>query len=179
MDRCLVRWLLSAVAIIACVESHGSPADFDFIGSSHWAQSYRQTCENPPTRYHENPSLLCYRRFVRLSPVDIEVLSRFPLLLHYHKLITADNARSFVRMAEARTITEQLVVQDDNPKIHQTHDSRRANGTWMRHEEEGIVRTLYRQVQERLALNLRAAEDWQVLRLYWSPSRAFYDKYSF
>lgn len=162
MDRGFAACMLTAAAIITNVNSHGSPADFEFIGSNHWAENYRKTCENPPTRYHENPGLLCYRRFSLLSPVHIEVLNVYPLLLHYHKLITDQNARAFVRMAEQKTITEQLVVQDDNPSKHRTHDSRRANGTWMQHEENAVVKMLYRQVQERLALNLRAAEEWQV-----------------
>lgn len=170
MDRwaIMLRWLLAAATVIASVNGHGTPADFDFVGSNHWAQLYRQTCENPPTRYHANPALLCYRRFVHLSPVHIEVLSTFPILLHYHSFITAENAREFVRVAEAKTISEQMVVQDNNPTLHQTHDSRRANGTWIRHEEEGIVKTLYRQAQERLALNFKAAEEWQVLLLNFS-----------
>ncbi|CAJ0582773.1 unnamed protein product, partial [Mesorhabditis spiculigera] len=149
--------------------SHGDEpslksADIDFIGKSYWSESYFERCDQRVFELHDNPAYICARFMIDYSWVDVEVLSKDPILVVFHKFFALHDALEFRKYIHQKELKAMSVVDHEKDSQSTMHDSRRANGTWLTHHENDITSKLFNFAQRRIpTLNFDAAEQWHAL----------------
>ena len=65
-------------------------------------------------------------------------------------------------------------VIDDDIRKSKMHESRQANGTWVKHQDDAVVE-IFRRAQRVTGFNLDLAEDWQVsVKNLFSTTKLFH-----
>ncbi|CAI4222605.1 unnamed protein product [Auanema sp. JU1783] len=152
------------VLIASVLEAHGDSngKGFKFLGSEFWPSNFMEHCSNQRNDNSHSADLSCYSYHINLERVNVEIMSRKPLLLVYRHFAGESERNQFIDDINQNSLEYQNVVDDSKGRI--LSSSRQANGTWFTHEQTEGSAKLYRKAVRLIpSINFESSEFWQAL----------------